>query len=352
MSHAQLSNNAKPVLLKGMSLEQLRIWCLQAGQPAYRGAQLFDWLYKQGVTDPAGMGNLPSDFRAWLAACHGRGLARTSVARALSVVRGFFRRLAREGHVVNPALATLRTPRVPRSVPKAISAEEAIDAVETVAELARDDWIGKRDTAILTLLYGCGLRIGEALALTRRQAPAAGQGDLHPVQSAAAALDFLLAEFPARGIHPLLCWDPRQLAIPGLAQAYRAHGIELIPSRVPDPDRQADFQRLEPLPLGLTAADAALARTGSIILHADRDQGRLASLLPPVHYALLPTGRIYPDLAAWLAAPGVADRIAASSNTIIITGPSRTADIAQTLTLGAHGPKEVHVILIEESVRR
>jgi integrase/recombinase XerC len=120
----------------------------------------------------------PADFRAWLAACHGRGLARASVARALSVVRGFFRWLAREGHLVNPALSVLRTPRVPRSVPKAISAEDAIDAVDTVAELARQDWIGKRDTAILTLLYGCGLRIGEALDLTRRQAPVAGQETL------------------------------------------------------------------------------------------------------------------------------------------------------------------------------
>jgi integrase/recombinase XerC len=117
----------------------------------------------------------PADFRAWLSACNGRGLARTSVARGLSVVRGFFRWAARKGHVDNAALTVLRTPRVPRSVPKAVTADEAVDAVETVAELARQDWIGKRDTAILTLLYGCGLRVGEALALTRRQAPVAGQ---------------------------------------------------------------------------------------------------------------------------------------------------------------------------------
>jgi integrase/recombinase XerC len=117
----------------------------------------------------------PADFRAWLAARSGDGLARASVARALSVVRGFFRWLARQGHAENPALSVLRTPRVPRSVPKALSAEDAIEAVEAVAELAHQDWIGKRDKAILTLLYGCGLRLGEALALTRRQAPEAGQ---------------------------------------------------------------------------------------------------------------------------------------------------------------------------------
>ena len=117
----------------------------------------------------------PADFRAWLAARTGDGLARASVARGLSVVRSFFRWMARQGRVENPALAVLRTPRLPRSVPKAMTAEEAIEAIDAVAELARQDWIGKRDKAILALLYGGGLRIGEALALTRRQAPVSGQ---------------------------------------------------------------------------------------------------------------------------------------------------------------------------------
>ncbi len=116
-----------------------------------------------------------ADFRAWLAARAGQGLGRASNARALSVVRGFFRWLARAGLVENPALAALRTPRVPRSLPRALAADEAGEVLGLAGDLARAPWIGKRDTAVLVLLYGCGLRIGEALSLTRGEAPAPGQ---------------------------------------------------------------------------------------------------------------------------------------------------------------------------------
>ena len=119
-----------------------------------------------------------ADFRAWLAARSAQGLSRTSLARALSVVRGFFRWLARRGLVENAALSGLRTPKVPRAVPKALSAEEALEALELARDLAVEPWIGKRDTAVLALLYGCGLRIGEALALTRAEAPQPGQAAL------------------------------------------------------------------------------------------------------------------------------------------------------------------------------
>jgi integrase/recombinase XerC len=119
-----------------------------------------------------------ADFRAWLAARAADGLQRSSTARALSTLRGFFRWLKRRGLADNAALATLRTPKVPKSVPKALTAAEAEDVVGTVAELSDDDWIGKRDCAVLLLLYGCGLRIGEALGLTRSMAPEAGQDSL------------------------------------------------------------------------------------------------------------------------------------------------------------------------------
>ena len=119
-----------------------------------------------------------ADFRAWLAARASDGLSRTSVARSLSVVRGFFRWLARRGLVENAALTTLRTPKVPRSVPKALAADEAIETLELAKDLAAKPWTGKRDAAILALLYGCGLRIGEALSLTRAEAPRPGQEEL------------------------------------------------------------------------------------------------------------------------------------------------------------------------------
>jgi len=120
----------------------------------------------------------PADFRAWLAARANKELSRTSTARALSVVRGFFRWLAKRGMVDNPAAMAVRTPKIPRALPKALSATEALDIVDEVSDHPRVAWIGKRDTAVLLLLYGCGLRIGEALSLTRGEAPERRQDSL------------------------------------------------------------------------------------------------------------------------------------------------------------------------------
>lgn len=113
----------------------------------------------------------PSDYRAWLAARSREDFGKNSTARALSVVRGFHRFLDRRGHPVSAAIGAVRGPRVPRSLPRAITAGEAIDALEGVQDFASEGWVGLRDTAVLTLLYGCGLRIGEAVGLTRRNAP-------------------------------------------------------------------------------------------------------------------------------------------------------------------------------------
>ena len=112
-----------------------------------------------------------ADFRAWLSARAERGLARSSTARALSTLRSLFRRLEKQGHLSSTALANLRTPRLPRSVPKALSEAEAAAAIAAAGERAAQPWIAKRDIAVLTLLYGAGLRIGEALGLNRGAAP-------------------------------------------------------------------------------------------------------------------------------------------------------------------------------------
>jgi integrase/recombinase XerC len=112
-----------------------------------------------------------ADFRSWLARRANDGMARSSTARAMSVVRGFFRRLDRDGHVHNPALAAVRTPRQRRAVPRPLSVDEARAAVDTAGAIADVPWIARRDSALITLLYGAGLRIGEAIALNRRDVP-------------------------------------------------------------------------------------------------------------------------------------------------------------------------------------
>jgi integrase/recombinase XerC len=117
-----------------------------------------------------------SDYRAWLAARQAQGLKPASTARALSVMRSFVKHLTRHGKMHNAVLSTIRSPRVPHSIPKALSEAETICAIEVAGARAKFDWIGKRDMAIMLLLYGCGLRITEALSLRARDIPAARDG--------------------------------------------------------------------------------------------------------------------------------------------------------------------------------
>jgi integrase/recombinase XerC len=113
------------------------------------------------------LGLSTTDFRAWLAWRHRQGLARTSTARALAALRNFYRYLDRQHGRHNPALKALRTPRLARRLPRPLSSGQARELIATVAEVAAPEWVGRRDTALLLLLYGGGLRIGEALALPR-----------------------------------------------------------------------------------------------------------------------------------------------------------------------------------------
>ena len=113
----------------------------------------------------------PADFRGWLAARLNAGISRSSIARAMSSLRNLFRFLDRTGRVHNQALAAVKAPKPPKSVPKALHAEDAVALLRRAAEAAPEPWVGARDVAILALLYGCGLRIDEALSLDQRDAP-------------------------------------------------------------------------------------------------------------------------------------------------------------------------------------
>jgi len=112
-----------------------------------------------------------ADFRAYLAARTAEGLSRSSVARHMSTLRGFFKFLDRTGRLSNPNISTVRSPRPPRLLPRPLAEDEAIDALGTIEELQEDPWQAARDLALFTLLYGCGLRLGEALGLNIGDAP-------------------------------------------------------------------------------------------------------------------------------------------------------------------------------------
>lgn len=111
----------------------------------------------------------PAEFRAWLTELNNRGLARTSTARAFASVRSFFRFLDKNGLAHNASIASIQTPKLPRSIPKALSERDMEDLLDAESDRDRAPWLDLRDTAVLILLYGAGLRIGEALALTKAE---------------------------------------------------------------------------------------------------------------------------------------------------------------------------------------
>jgi L-lactate dehydrogenase complex protein LldG len=200
----------------------------------------------------------------------------------------------------------------------------------------RNAWSRDTDTAALVARFRQEL---EALA-----------GFTYPVASVDEAAA-QIADLAQRCNSPrVLGWDAAAfdaLGVPGLIDRLATHGVSLVPQHLPfrGEARREVLAGLDPIPMGLTGADAGLAESGSIVLSSGPGRGRLASLMVPIHVAILRCDRmvfslpdlfrVRPDLAAM---PG--------SNLVCITGPSRTADIEMTLSRGVHGPREVHVVLL------
>jgi len=127
--------------------------------------------------DLAELANLRvADFRAWLARRLMDGVSQRSNARALAAIRGFFGRLDHLGVCHNPALGMLRAPRMRPSAPRPLSPDQALSSVAAIGGFANTPWAAKRDTALVMLLYGAGLRIGEALGLDLGDLPAGEPG--------------------------------------------------------------------------------------------------------------------------------------------------------------------------------
>jgi L-lactate dehydrogenase complex protein LldG len=144
----------------------------------------------------------------------------------------------------------------------------------------------------------------------------------------------------------ILGWNLEEIGVPGLAAALSVRGIVLAPPEVPfeDPDRAESLGAIAELSVGLTGAHAAIAESGSIVLASGPGRGRLASLLTPFHIAVLRRDRIVRTLEDLFTQRPELPTL--GSNCVIVTGPSRTADIEMTLSRGVHGPREIHVIIV------
>jgi integrase/recombinase XerC len=114
-----------------------------------------------------------TDVRGWLSLRREDGLGPRGVARAVSALRTFFVFLEKQGWVENVAIRRVRPPKLPASIPKPVSIDGAQSLLDEAEILGNDPWIAARNVAVLTLLYGAGLRISEALGLNRSELPLA-----------------------------------------------------------------------------------------------------------------------------------------------------------------------------------
>ncbi len=129
-------------------------------------AAFFDFHFGEPLTLAALPQLRPSDFRAWMADRRRSGLSPRSLAREVSAVRTLFAYLQRRWGIEVAALSLVETPKVGRSKPKPVSEDAARALIAETGRRDAADWVEARDAAILLLLYGCGLRISEALGLT------------------------------------------------------------------------------------------------------------------------------------------------------------------------------------------
>lgn len=120
----------------------------------------------------------PVTMRSFLAERRRQGVGARTLGRGLAGIRSFVRFLEKSGLASSAGLSATRAPRQPKTLPKPITAKIAVQLTDSGEQLNEEPWIAARDAAIMALLYGCGLRIGEALALTPAQFDATQNGTL------------------------------------------------------------------------------------------------------------------------------------------------------------------------------
>lgn len=225
-----------------------------------------------------------TEMRAWMADARRQGLGARSLARSLSAVKTFFRWLGeREGFEPTAVLAA-RSPKYTRKLPRPLAEEAAQAMIDRVELQAKDGWVAARDVAVVTILYGCGLRISEALGLTGADAPLPevlrirGKGDkerLVPVLPAARdAVDTYLS----------LCPHPREADAP-LFRGVR--GGALNPRLVAKVMEQARLQ------LGLPSTATPHALRHSFATHLLSAGGDLRAIQELLGHASLSTTQAY-----------------------------------------------------------
>lgn len=162
-----------------------------------------------------------------------------------------------------------------------------------------------------------------------------------------AACDKVMELLKSHNTTNLLAWDFKHIPVQFLEAAIKESGITIHSPQMRDEFRSETIESIREAQVGLTGVDMAIAATGSLVVSTAQGKGRLPTVLPPVHIAVLTVDQIVGRMEDWLAyqrANG-SDRLWNSANVCFISGPSKTADIEMELIYGVHGPGIVQVVV-------
>jgi len=226
-----------------------------------------------------------ADLRSWLAAR--AEAARTSTARAISAVKNFFLYLKKQNILENSSVTNLRAPKLPHAVPKPLSVAETGDLLQAAQDDATEPWIAARDAAVLTLIYGCGLRISEALGLNRDAAPfgasltIVGKGNKERILPILPVVDDAVASYLS--LCPYAVTPDGPLFVGQKGKRLNPRIVQLL------------IQRLRPA-LGLPASATPHALRHSFATHLLAGGGDLRSIQELLGHASLSTTQRYTDV--------------------------------------------------------
>jgi L-lactate utilization protein LutC len=172
-------------------------------------------------------------------------------------------------------------------------------------------------------------------------------GEAYLVDDLPAAREVVLKLCREVNAQTVLCWQHEVLERMGLGQMLAQAGMGRIDHaslmQLPEADRRPAALAAD---VGITSCDYALAETGSLVMLAWSGQERMASLLPPLHIAIVERSQVLPDLYDAIARLQALGFDGLPSNAVLITGPSKTGDMELELTTGVHGPGRWCVIIV------
>jgi L-lactate dehydrogenase complex protein LldG len=187
----------------------------------------------------------------------------------------------------------------------------------------------------------------EAQARFQREVINAG-GAFHSLDESSALRDLLASLIDRHACRSAIVWRHPTLERHGVYEMLDELGVRRLDAeraeRLAPDERRAAWLAAD---LGITAADFAIAETGSVVVQSRRGQERMVSLLPKVHLAVVEPAMIVPDLFDLFARLELTGLDQLPSNLTLITGPSKTGDLELRLVTGVHGPRAWHVALVQ-----